>query len=290
MGRPLRILTHSTLVHVWNRGADRQDIFVDDSEKAAFVELLAEHVTANDVVVHAYALMTNHFHLLLESPDSCAGPISSALHDIETPFARSHNRAHRRTGPLFENRFGMKEITTAVQLDRVGRYIHRNPLALGLGTPLVEYRHSSLPVYAGRLRRPDWLTTDRIGALHGRSPADYLTFVERLVPGDEVFAGWPWGIPDVDELLAAVADVLGCDAGVVREKAPGWDHARLLAVTLAVELRLLRSDELAQFFGYDAPASARSAARRGRVRLESDPRFAAARSATLRQIGRPRAA
>ena len=290
MSRPRRILTTSAMVHVWNRGADRQDIVVDDLDRLRFVDLLAESTSAHRVHVHAYALMDNHFHLLLESPDGGAAPISGAMHGLESPLAREHNRRHRRTGPVFENRFGMKEVATGEQLDRTGRYVHRNPLALGRSEPLAHYRFSSLPVYAGLESAPDWLRTDRIRESFGDSPARYLEFVTTHVPSDDVCGGWPWGLADVDELVAATTAIFGCDDAAVRTRRSGWGHARLLAVTLSVELRLLHGDRLAEVFGFASPASARSAARRGRIRFESDPSFARARDHLLRQLGRSSAA
>ena len=108
MARRIRDLTASEWFHVFNRGVDRQDVFSGDGDYLLFEQLLEESVSRFALEVHAYALMSNHFHLLVHCPD---GRLSDAMQRICGRFGAAYNRRTKREGPVFTNRFKSVAVT-----------------------------------------------------------------------------------------------------------------------------------------------------------------------------------
>lgn len=130
-------------------------MFFRRSDGEAFEHLLAENAAATGAEIHAYCLMPNHFHLLVRMPE--AG-LSKFMHGITGPYARRINNLRASDGPVFRGRFTSIPVESPDYLDRVGRYIHRNPIDLS-ADPLECYRWSSYRYYVTALRPPEWLTT-----------------------------------------------------------------------------------------------------------------------------------
>ena len=138
--------------HVMNRGADRQDIFSDDATTSQFEGLLGDATVRFGVEVHAYCLMTNHFHLLLHCPD---GGLSRVMQSVERHYTQWYNARYRRDGPLFRGRFRSVDVD-----DR--RAARAQPVDTSTATrsrscrstSLAAYRWSSFGVYLGRRRPP----------------------------------------------------------------------------------------------------------------------------------------
>jgi|AntAceMinimDraft_13_1070369.scaffolds.fasta_scaffold00756_18 REP element-mobilizing transposase RayT len=167
-----RYLDETTWHHVYNRGADGQDIFSLDGDQSLFENLIGETVTVCDVEVHAYALMSNHFHFLIRDPN---GELSGFIQYLAGQYAAAYNIRTRRHGPLFEGRFCSVPILDERHLIIEARYVERNPLAFVAPSLLAAYAHSSLSVYIGKRQGPAWLTTDEISPRV--SGVDYLDFV-----------------------------------------------------------------------------------------------------------------
>ncbi len=134
MSRPLRIDLVDGWYHVMSRGLERRELFMDDRDRCHFVELLGECVGRHGVRLHAYALMSNHYHLLVQTPHA---NLSRAAQWLNVAYVVWFNRRHGRVGPLLQGRF------KAVPVDGEGAwaldlsvYLHLNPVrvaALGLG-------------------------------------------------------------------------------------------------------------------------------------------------------------
>src|SRR5208283_3969210 len=103
MARALRIQRPGGRYHVTARGNDRQDIFLDEGDHFHWLELLGELGERFGVRVHAYVLMDNHYHLLLETPEA---NLSRAMHWLNVSYSVAFNRRHRRHGHLLQGRFG----------------------------------------------------------------------------------------------------------------------------------------------------------------------------------------
>ena len=281
MGRRRRDLTRSEWYHVYNRGADKQDIYSADRDRVLFEQLMGEAFPRFDVSLHAYALMTNHFHLLAHAPD---GGLSEAMQRLCGRYGAAYNERVERTGSLFTGRFCSVPITSDEQLIWSGRYIHRNPLAMVPARALPAYRWSSLGCVLGRRAAPDWLATDVLAAASG-GPDDHLEFVLAPQPSDRLAHGL---LPALDETTChEIERAVVLVAGLASPEQLRVGLVRMLVVTVAVELRAAGTAELADRYGLSDRSSVRRLARQGRVRAAESERFAALRSAVLGELALP---
>lgn len=157
MGRAPRVDIEDGCYHVMNRGAAKQTTFYCDPDRVEFGRLLGVGYDRFGVVVHAYCLMTNHFHLLVHCPK---GGLSDYMHLVGSTFVRHVNERAGRDGPLFRGRFRSIVVLDDRQLLATTRYIHRNALALPGVATADQYRWSSHRTYLGCRRQPHWMRTD----------------------------------------------------------------------------------------------------------------------------------
>ncbi len=146
--------------HIYNRGVDKRTTFLESQHYKHFMFLAGrskhEIGTGKHLVnLHAYALMPNHFHFLLEQ--MCDDGIAQFMQRLSTSYTRWFNHQNNRTGSLFETTYKAKHIDTNAYLAVVAAYIHRNPLDI-IGTDSVEnldtYEWSSYPHYRGIVKNP----------------------------------------------------------------------------------------------------------------------------------------
>lgn len=187
MGRPHRHDPEDGWHHVMNRGIARQAVFHTARDGEAFESLLADGCERLDVQVHAYCLMSNHYHLLLHCP---AGGVSEFMQLLGARYTRLLNERLGRDGPIFRGRFRSIVIDSDRYLAAAGRYIHRNPLDLRPRVDLAAYRWCSYRHYLRREVRPSWLRVDQLGA--GLSPDEFRGLVEDEVPRS--ISSIPWAI------------------------------------------------------------------------------------------------
>ena len=154
MARPLRIEYEHAWYHVMNRGAGGRCIFPNDALRKKFLKLLCDLHEMYAVCCHAYCLMGNHYHLLVQTRRANLG---RAMRHLDGVYAQAHNRHLTTDGPLFRGRYKGQLIERDSYLLRVSRYVHRNPLAAGLCHRLVAYPWSSYPYFAGLRPAPSWL-------------------------------------------------------------------------------------------------------------------------------------
>ena len=166
MARPLRIEYPGATYHVTSRGNERKAIFRGDLDRRKFLELLSSSVEQFILQLHAYVLMDNHYHLLVETPE---GGLSRAVRYLNGVYTQYFNRRHRRVGHLFQGRYKAILIDKDSYLMELSRYIHLNPWRVrsGVKDPL-RYRWSSLRAYVGWEKAPSWLVTDEILGSFGR--------------------------------------------------------------------------------------------------------------------------
>ena len=122
MPRPIRIQCEHAYYHVINRGRARQTIFQGAGYYEDFLTTLEECHRRFDAQIHAYCLMSNHYHLLVETP---RGNLDRIMRHLNT---QRYNRRKRSDGPLFRGRYKAILVDEDAYLLQVGRYIHRNPL------------------------------------------------------------------------------------------------------------------------------------------------------------------
>ncbi|MEX1024415.1 MAG: transposase [Planctomycetota bacterium] len=156
MARRPRIDAPGCWHHVGNRAIAKRPYFESRSDQRAFLALLAKQVRAGRFEVHAYCLMTTHFHLLVRSP---IGELSEAMRRLQSAYARHFNRRQKRDGPLIRGRFFSKRVETDSYRGAVVRYIDANPVRARMVATAAEYEFGSARAYLGD-RRPRWLRTD----------------------------------------------------------------------------------------------------------------------------------
>src|SRR6266446_1507946 len=165
MPRKLRVEYEGAIYHVMNRGDRREPIFVDDEDRELFLQTLGQVCVKTDWQVHAYCLMGNHFHLVIETPR--ANLVAGMRWFLGTYTAR-FNRRHRLFGHLFSGRYKSLLVDGSGDgyLRSVCDYVHLNPARAGLLEPahaLKQYRWSSYPQYLQPpRRRVAWLRVDRV--------------------------------------------------------------------------------------------------------------------------------
>jgi REP element-mobilizing transposase RayT len=102
MARPLRIEFAGALYHITSRGNERRAIYRDDEDRARFLDVLADCVPKFRWYCHAYCLMGNHYHLLIETADAT---LSQGMRQLNGVYTQYHNARHRRVGHLFQGRY-----------------------------------------------------------------------------------------------------------------------------------------------------------------------------------------
>lgn len=272
-----------------NRGARRLPVFGDEADRHAFLGLLGDAVTTAGVQLHAYALMPNHFHLLVEAevPD-----LATVMKGLTGRYAQRFNIKYGYDGPLFRSRYRSKPVHDDVHLAATLRYIHRNPIVDGK-TTRETFRWTSHLAYSGEVRRPRWLTT---AGLLERFPSRtaYVDFVadpaERTAT-DPPFA--PTARRQPQMLRPTDVEVaLGVDSeselAVVRRGGRGVrNDVRLAVLYLASLHTAVPMDDLCRRYGYRSVPVARSAVARARRRLANDPGFAGLVEHAIARLGRP---
>ena len=127
MARPLRVSFPGAVYHVMCRGNNRQTVLIDDRDCERFLDIMEETVEIFGVILYAYVLMGNHFHLLLKTPD---GNLSNFMRRLLITYTSHVNRRHRRSGHLFQGRFRSHLVEEERYLTALSRYIHLNPVRL----------------------------------------------------------------------------------------------------------------------------------------------------------------
>jgi len=140
---------------VTSRGNAREDIFMLDADRELFLDTLEHAVRRFGLVCHAYCLMGNHYHVVLETPQA---NLSSAMRFLNSVYAQSFNRRHNRVGHLVQGRFKGILIERDPHLLEVARYIVLNPVRAGLVRHPSAWRWSSYNATAGLARIPPFLT------------------------------------------------------------------------------------------------------------------------------------
>jgi len=188
MARPQRIEYEGALYHVTARGNEQRAIFLDDADRERFVRVLGESVEHFEVRLYLFCLMTNHFHLVVETPRA---NLSRFMHRLQTAYTVYFNHRHHRHGHLVQGRYGASLVERDAYLLRLSRYVHLNPVftkALRSRSVserislLRQYRWSSYRSYIGKDRRLAFVDyTPILATIHaGRSGQNgaYRRFVE----------------------------------------------------------------------------------------------------------------
>lgn len=178
MARPLRITYPGAFYHITSRGNEQKVVFKSNRDKEKFLEYLESATKRYNAVIHAYCLMGNHYHLLLETP---SGNLSKIMAHINSAYTTYFNVKRERFGHLFQGRYKAILVEADEYAKELSRYIHLNPVRADMVKLPEEYEWSSYAYYIGKKKSPEWLRRDFILGYFGRnfseSQKNYKYFV-----------------------------------------------------------------------------------------------------------------
>ena len=164
MARPLRLEFAGALYHVTSRGDRREDIFESDQDRRLFLGILGEVCDRYNWVCHAYCLMGNHYHLLIETPDA---NLSKGMRQLNGVYTQTFNRSNNRVGHVFQGRYKGILVEKQSYLLELARYIVLNPVRAEMVRSAREWPWSSYRATAGQVSAPKWLATEWLLASFG---------------------------------------------------------------------------------------------------------------------------
>ena len=156
MARPLRIEYPNAYYHVINRGNAGENIFLNERDKEKFLEYLSIAAERFSLIIHTYCLMSNHYHLVVETPKA---NLSRAIQWLNVSYATYFNRKRDRKGHLFQGRFKSIVIDADEYLAQLSHYIHLNPVRVKMVVNPADYPWSSYSLFIGKDKKPDWFDT-----------------------------------------------------------------------------------------------------------------------------------
>ena len=287
MARPLRIEYPGAFYHVINRGNAGEVIFKSARDRVKFLEYLETASERFALRIHTYCLMTNHYHLLVDTPRANLG---QAVKWVNVNYATYFNRKRRRQGHLFQGRYKALLVDADTYLKQLSRYIHLNPLRANMVKRIETYPWSSYPAIVGKAPRPDWLETEWLLSQFGIRPEhamrNYQLFVEEvaweslenpakdltggILLGGTEFVDWVKSTfsakagaidkhhsrraglclqPAADEVVRAVCAAFQCEPRRVLTKGLKRNAARDAAIYLARDLTGKSNVSLGDYFG-----------------------------------------
>jgi|GEM_PF-1781962 len=164
MSRQPRIQFPGAFYHVTSRGNRHADIFLDDFDYLTWQDIFSRTAEKFGFISHSFCQMPNHFHILLETPDS---NLSNGMHFLNYLYCQHFNKRHERDGHVLQGRYNAMLVARDSYFAELGRYITLNPVRAGLAGSAVEWRWSSYRYTAGFITPPCWLETDLMLAQFG---------------------------------------------------------------------------------------------------------------------------
>jgi len=219
MSRPLRIELAGGLYHVTSRGDRGEAIYRDERDRAAWLGVFGEVCRRFNWRCHAYCQVTNHYHLVVETPDA---NLSKGMRQLNGVYTQASNRRHGLVGHLFQGRFKAILVERDAYLLELARYLVLNPVRAAMVREAGDWPWSSYRAMVGQAPAPEWLETDwvlgQFGEERSRAQARYAAFVREGVGQASVWDGLRHQI------------FLGNEAFVERHRGPSKPAERLREV------------------------------------------------------------
>lgn len=286
MARPLRIEYPGAYYHVMNRGNAGQRVFGGNKEREKFLEYLGKAADRYFTKIHTYCLMSNHYHLLIETPEP---NLSTTIQWLNVSYAAYYNKKHDRRGHLFQGRYKAILIEADEYLTELSRYIHLNPVRASMVKEPAEYQWSSYPAYIGAKKEPKCLQTEGVlkyfGLKKKEAKKNYRKFVEEIdidklenpnkhivggvILGDVGFVEWVKETflsergdekeipqlrelsprPSIEKILKIIRDELGCSKEEILERDRKRNICREIAIYVTRDMSGLKCKEMGKYFG-----------------------------------------
>ncbi len=190
MARPLRLQFDGAISHVTSRGNARNDIVEDDTDRHAFLECLGKVVHRFHWLCHAYCLMGNHYHLVIETPEA---NLSQGMRQLNGIYTQRYNRRHRTVGHVFQGRYKAILIQKESHLMEVCRYVVLNPVRAKIVETVDQWKWSSYRGTAGLATGLPWLTVEwvlrQFGQERQHAARHYRRFVREGINSSSIWEG-----------------------------------------------------------------------------------------------------
>jgi REP-associated tyrosine transposase len=299
MPRSNRIDIANGLHHVTQRGLDRTNIVRDDDDRSHWWRLFDRIAIRFRWRIFAVALLDNHFHIYLRTPDP---NLSDGMRDLDGGYASLFNQRHKREGPLYQGRFKSVLVENDSHSWELSRYVHLNPYRACLTRDPFEYRWSSYRFYLDSRRAPEWLDWKTILAefagTEGAARVAYKRFVESgmaspppnpVKPAEETgILGSPQFIrecqqwltpcrptkPTLDDIIQAVCTEFRTTRETLAVRGQHHHTARDMAILLSRELLAEPLETIAATFGRVSRSGISEIVKRARKREQSDAMIA----------------
>lgn len=180
MARPLRIEYAGALYHVTSRGDRREVIYLDDEDREAWLEVLALVCERFNWRCHAWCLMDNHYHLVIETIE---GNLSRGMRQLNGVYTQQSNRRHQQSGHLFQGRYKAILIDRDSYLLEVIRYVVLNPVRAHMVREAGDWSWSSYRAMVGEVPVPEWLEVDWLLARFGEQRSVAIKRYSEFVAG-----------------------------------------------------------------------------------------------------------
>lgn len=188
MARPLRLEFPGALYHITARGNAQQAIFVDDTDRQRFLQLLGREVLQQRWRCYVYCLMGNHYHMVIETPEPT---LSRGLRRLHGTYTQWFNRRHHRVGHVLQGRYKSVLVEKDSYLQELCRYVVLNPVRAGLVPEVQAWPWSSYHVTVGVKAEPAWLDCAAVLSLFDRDPVRARRAYRRFV-ADGIRQPSPW--------------------------------------------------------------------------------------------------
>lgn len=179
MSRPLRIEYAGAVYHITSRGNEKKPVFKDDHDREVFLRTLQHVIKRYNWICHAYCLMTNHYHLLVETPE---GNLALGMRQLNGVYTQLFNKYHGRNGHLFQGRYKAILIQKDSHLLEVCRYVVLNPVRAGMVETPEAWTWSSYLATAGKAKPHACLTIDwvlgQFSRKRGKAESEYRQYVK----------------------------------------------------------------------------------------------------------------
>ena len=188
MARPLRIEYPGAIYHVTARGNARADIYLDDQDRNTFLKILGQVCDRFNWCCYGYCLMTNHYHLVIETPE---GNLSKGMRQLNGVYTQTFNRTHQHVGHVFQGRYKAILVEKDSYLLEVIRYVMLNPVRAHMTQTAGQYPWSSYRAMIGKVPTPDWLSKEWVLSQFGnRESTARKYFIEFVKAGSKKADLW----------------------------------------------------------------------------------------------------
>ena len=230
MARPLRLEIAGGLYHVTSRGDRREDIFLDDADRELWLTTLAQCCERFHWAIHAWCQMSNHYHLIIETPE---GNLSAGMRQLNGVYTQLVNRRHKRVGHVFQGRYKAIIVDRDNYLLALSRYVVLNPVRAAMVRHARQWKWSSYHAMLDKELRPPWLQVDwllsQFGTVKTRQIGRYVEFVQQGLRGVDVWQNLRGQVfLGSDEFVQAMQSRLAESANLTHQEIPRMQRRALL--------------------------------------------------------------